>query len=83
MLSKELIKLMRVLVGYSQEDLSRAIKVDRSYISKVEHGRLAPTMIVQLNIIQACKRAGMTDIQFALLKVLTEEGTEKEGVSND
>lgn len=83
MLSKELIKLMRILVGYSQEDLSRVIKVDRSYISKVEHGRLAPTMIVQLSIIQACKRAGMSDIQFALLKVLTEEGTEKEGVSND
>ena len=76
MLSKELIKFMRVLVGYSQEELSKLVKVDRSYISKVEQGRIGPTQIVQLNIVQACKRAGMTDIQFALMKVITEEGRE-------
>ena len=78
MLSKELIKLMRVLVGYSQEELSKLVKVDRSYISKVEQGRIAPTLIVQLNIVKACKGAGMTDIQFALMKVITEEGSESQ-----
>lgn len=77
MLSKELIKFMRVLVGYTQEELSKKVKVDRTYINKVEQGRIVPPQIVQLNIVKTCKDAGMTDIQFALMKVLTEEGVVK------
>ena len=78
MLSSELVKLMRTVVGYSQNELAKEVKVDRSYIGKVEQGRISPTAIVQLNIIQACKRAGMTDVQFALMKVLTGEAKEGE-----
>lgn len=77
MLSKELIKFMRVLVGYTQEELSQAVNREGTYINKVELGKLAPPQIVQLNIVKACKDAGMTDIQFALMKVLTEEGSVK------
>lgn len=78
MLSKELIKFMRVLVGYSQEELSKKVNREGSYIGKVEQGRLSPPQIVQLNIVKACKDAGMTDIQFALMKVITEEGSESQ-----
>ena len=88
MLSKELIKLIHVFVGYSQDELAKAVKVDHSYIGKVEQGRIKPTQIVQLNIVQVCKSAGMTDTQFALMKIVTDEAvgieaTSKGGVQND
>jgi len=68
---------MRIFVGYSQQDLAKATNYSRSYISKIEQGTVEASSIVQWHILQACKRAGMEDWQFAVLKIVVD-GDEKE-----
>ncbi|MBD8522304.1 helix-turn-helix domain-containing protein [Lysinibacillus fusiformis] len=61
MFSIELLKQMRMFVGYSQQDMATATNYSRSYISKIEQGTVETSLIVQLHILQACRRAGMED----------------------
>ncbi|XRD24530.1 helix-turn-helix transcriptional regulator [Lysinibacillus fusiformis] len=77
MLSVELLKQMRMFVGYSQQDLANATNYSRSYISKIEQGTVKASSIVHLHILQACRRAGMEDWQFAMLKIVVD-GDEKD-----
>lgn len=50
-----------MFVGYSQQDMATATNYSRSYISKIEQGTVETSLIVQLHILQACRRAGMED----------------------
>ncbi len=77
MISVELLKQMRIHVGYSQQDLAKATGYSRSYISKIEQGTVEASSIVQWHILQACKRAGMEDWQFAILRIVVD-GNEKD-----
>lgn len=77
MMSVELLKQMRMFVGYSQQDLAKATNYSRSYISKIEQGTVEASSIVQWHILQACRRAGMEDFQFAMLKIIVD-GSEQE-----
>ena len=83
MMSVELLKQMRMFVGYSQQDMATATNYSRSYISKIEQGTVEASSIVQSHIQQACRRAGMEGWQFAMLKIIVDgDETEMEELLN-
>lgn len=47
------LKMLRITKGLSQSELAKKAKVDRSYISQIETGKVSPSLAVLERIAKA------------------------------
>lgn len=66
---RDLVRLQRLKCGRSAAELSRALSLSPSYISKVESGVLQPTVAI---FARLCRELKLSDFEIAFLLRMIE-----------
>lgn len=66
----KLIKIARIDLGWKQQDLADRAQITRANLSRIENGKMMPTMATLARLIQVMPELGKVKLSEAIINAL-------------